>query len=110
MIEEIASGSATSASATLPEIGKKPPTLESRSSARLPTDDALNIEGADDLEARSLPQTSLKLSLEKDLGRVVATIEDKRTGEIIREVPPEELVELAKSMRILVGQLLDRRA
>jgi flagellar protein FlaG len=65
---------------------------------------------ADDLSDAALPAKDLRLSVDRDLERVVARIIDNDSGEVVREVPPEELVELAKTLRSLMGQLLDRRA
>jgi len=52
----------------------------------------------------------VRMRVEADLHRVVARVVDSDTGEVIREVPPEELVELAKRMKALMGAMLDKRA
>lgn len=64
----------------------------------------------DDIGESARPAKDLRLSVDRDLDQVVARVVDSESGEIIREVPPEELVELAKTLRALMGQLLDRRA
>lgn len=64
---------------------------------------------ADDVRDAALPAKDLRLSVDRELDRVVARVVDSESGEVIREVPPEELVELAKTLRALMGQLLDRR-
>lgn len=51
----------------------------------------------------------VRMQVEKDLDRVITRVVDGDTGEVIREVPPDELVELAKRMKAL-GAMLDRRA
>jgi flagellar protein FlaG len=40
---------------------------------------------------------------------VVAKVVDSETGEVVREVPPEELLELARRVTALVGAMFDRR-
>jgi flagellar protein FlaG len=65
---------------------------------------------ADDISDASLPAKDLRLTVDRDLDRVVARVVDSESGEVIREVPPEELVQLAKTLRALMGQLLDKRA
>ena len=58
-------------------------------------------------ETASEPQaTHVKLSVDDELHRVVAHVVDSKSGEVVREIPPEELLELAKALRSL---LIDRR-
>lgn len=65
---------------------------------------------ADDIGESAMPAKDLRLSVDRELDEVVARVVDSESGEVIREVPPEELVKLAKTLRALMGQLLDRRA
>lgn len=51
----------------------------------------------------------VRMQVEENLDRVITRVVDSDTGEVIREVPPDELVELAKRMKAL-GAMLDRRA
>lgn len=51
----------------------------------------------------------LKLSVNRDLERVVAKIVDRDTGEVVREIPPEEMLEMAKRLEEMSGLLLDER-
>lgn len=41
----------------------------------------------------------LSFSIDRDLSRVVVTVTDSATKEVIRKIPPEELIELAKMLR-----------
>lgn len=50
----------------------------------------------------------LRLRVEEDINTVVAKIVNGETDEVIREIPPEELVDAAKKLDVLIGQILDR--
>jgi hypothetical protein len=51
----------------------------------------------------------VKFQVDTQLDRVIAKIVDSETGEVVREVPPEDLVELARRVTALVGAMFDRR-
>jgi flagellar protein FlaG len=50
----------------------------------------------------------LRLRVEEDINTVVAKIVNSETDEVVREIPPEELVDAAKKLDALIGQILDR--
>ena len=52
----------------------------------------------------------LRLRVEDDLDFVVAKVVNSETEEVIREIPPEELVDAAKKLNAIIGQLLDKEA
>jgi len=52
----------------------------------------------------------LRLRVEQDLDLVVAKVVNSETEEVVREIPPEELVDAAKKLNAILGQLLDRVA
>ncbi len=51
----------------------------------------------------------LKIRVDLETGETRVRVIDRHTGEIIREVPPEELVKLEASLARMAGLLLDRR-
>jgi hypothetical protein len=51
----------------------------------------------------------VRFQVDSSLDRVVAKVVDSETGEVVREVPPEELLELARRVTALVGAMFDRR-
>lgn len=61
------------------------------------------------LEERTPRQVDLRLSVDDELGRVIAQVVDGDSGEVIRQVPPEDIIEMAKTFRALNGQVVDRR-
>jgi len=52
---------------------------------------------------------NLKFSVNKESGRVMVTVTDEATGEVIREIPPEEIVRFAEKFDEMVGMIFDKR-
>jgi len=71
------------------------------------TDKLKEKERADALTNRFMNRT-IRLEVDNELHRVIIKLVDKRSGEVIREIPPEELIELAKKMRRIEGIFLDK--
>ncbi len=58
-----------------------------------------------------LRETKLEIEFDEDLGdQMLVKIIDKETDEVVREVPPRELVEFAKRLSEAMGVLLDTLA
>lgn len=62
----------------------------------------------DPLGASLFQSNELRLSVDNELERVIATVVDSKTGEVVRTIPAEELVEAAKRLDAMLGQILDR--
>ncbi len=58
----------------------------------------------------SLFNLETKLVYNKDAGQVVVQVIDKRTNEVVKQIPPEELLEVAKKIHDFVGLLLEKKA
>jgi flagellar protein FlaG len=50
----------------------------------------------------------IHLEVEDDIDMVIVKIIDSETEEVIRQVPPEELVELSKNAKELKGLLISK--
>lgn len=50
---------------------------------------------------------ALSFRFEKDINRVVVKVIDPETGELLREVPPEEVIAALKRLRKTPGALVD---
>ena len=50
----------------------------------------------------------VSFELDKKTGDVVATVFDSKTGEVIRQIPPEEMRKLAQMMQEYKGRILSR--
>jgi len=50
----------------------------------------------------------IQLTVDEESNMVIVKIIDKETNEVIRQVPPEELVKLSRNARDLKGLLIDK--
>ncbi len=53
--------------------------------------------------------TKVSFDVDKDTGRSVVRVLNKETGEIVRQVPPEELLTLVARMRQLSGIIFNKQ-
>jgi len=61
--------------------------------------------------AAVVPQNlRVSLDIDQDTHRVIATITDPETGEVIDQLPPENIVKLAASLRAVLKPVVDRVA
>lgn len=51
----------------------------------------------------------LQFSVHKSSGKVVVTVTDEDTGEVIREIPEKEMLNLAAKLEEMVGLIFDQR-
>lgn len=58
----------------------------------------------------STSSNSLQFSIDDDTGKTLVRVTDIKTGELIRQIPSKELVEIAKSLDRLQGLLLRQKA
>ncbi|MBF0455260.1 MAG: flagellar protein FlaG [Magnetococcales bacterium] len=53
---------------------------------------------------------SLRLSMDRDMKRVVVRVVDEKTDNVIRQIPGERMIDLVKQMRDLEGVLIKATA
>lgn len=53
-------------------------------------------------------QAHIKFSIDSDLGSVIVQVVDTKTDEVIRQIPPEEVVALQKRMTEMRGILFNK--
>ncbi len=63
-----------------------------------------------DLEIKGLRDVNLNFSVNQSSGQIVISVVDKDTGEVIREIPPEVLQDLATRFQESVGLIFDHKA
>lgn len=51
-----------------------------------------------------------KFSVHKATKEIMVKIVDTRTGQVLREIPPEKMLDLAAAMRELLGLVVDKKA
>jgi flagellar protein FlaG len=56
-----------------------------------------------------LPGQRLSFSVDEETGTTVINIIDNETDEVIRQIPPDEILHLKKRMGEIQGLLLDRK-
>ena len=57
---------------------------------------------------RSLSSNELQFSIDKETGVQVVKLTDKETGEVIRQIPSEEMLKIAKSIDAMRGTLVSQ--
>jgi len=86
---------------------KGPPNEEKQASP----DKAVLPEIAKGIEPRisTFKNTGISFSINKDLGKMVVKVIDKDTDEVIRQIPPEEMMRVMARMTEIVGMLMDKK-
>ncbi len=51
---------------------------------------------------------SLQFSVDESVDKIVVKVTDKETGDVIRQIPPEEQLRIASHLRELLGVLLNK--
>lgn len=51
----------------------------------------------------------LRLRVEEDIDLLVGEVVNRETNEVVREIPPEEIVTTAKRLNAILGYFLDRQ-
>lgn len=66
----------------------------------------------DNVKKRIEPAVSneLEFSIDQDTGKTLVRITDNKTGELIRQIPSEELLAIAKSLDRMQGLFLKQKA
>ena len=54
-----------------------------------------------------LSKIALQFRVDEDVDRIVVSVFDRNTETVIRQVPPEEVLDFAKSLNQMVGLLFD---
>jgi flagellar protein FlaG len=50
----------------------------------------------------------LQFTIHEASGEIMVTVRNESTGEVIREIPPSEILNLAAKLEAMVGQLFDK--
>lgn len=58
----------------------------------------------------SLVNNSLEFNVDKDTGMTVVKVIDKNTNDVIRQIPSEEMLAIAKALDTVKGLLLQQKA
>lgn len=53
---------------------------------------------------------SLKFSMHKATGRTMVNVTEQETGELVRQIPPKQILDLAAKINDMIGILFDKKA
>jgi len=51
----------------------------------------------------------LQFSVDKETGRTVVKVIDQETEEVIRQIPPKEMLEIAKALDLIQGMIIRKK-
>ncbi len=54
-------------------------------------------------------ETKVVFRVDEDSGKLVAEIRDYATGDLVRQIPPEEMIRISKAISEYLGMLIDER-
>jgi flagellar protein FlaG len=60
-------------------------------------------------DMKALHRVGLLFSGHEDTGQTVVRVVDKDTGKLIRQIPPQELLDLAAKLEDMMGMLFDKQ-
>ncbi|MES0371366.1 MAG: flagellar protein FlaG [Mariprofundaceae bacterium] len=114
---DVRSSSAAPASAPVvqPTEVKAPPSnevsLKVRQDAekKQPTEQEVQQAVAEASREFSGPNEKIAFGYEKRLNMLIVQVQDRETGEVIREIPPREFIDFRIAMRERIGLLLDKQ-
>lgn len=97
----------SSGTATLPAApqGAPQPAVKVPAAVPEPAQVQKAVEALKQLVEAKAPN-SLAFSIDESTGKTIVTISDAETGEMIRQIPPEEMLEIARSLDKMQGMLL----
>lgn len=67
------------------------------------------VEKLNDVLAENSPRTHSRFRIHEGTGRVMVNLVDTRTDEIIKELPPEKILDLVANIWEMVGIIVDER-
>ena len=91
------------------EAVKREPTPESTVNKKETDEKALQEAVARAREAVAQVDAKLQIEIDKDLHRPVVKVVDSQTGDVIRQIPAEEMLDIAKSLDQVAGLLFKDR-
>jgi flagellar protein FlaG len=62
------------------------------------------------VQIQSISSNSLDFSIDDNSGKTIVRVTDRESGELIRQIPSQEMLEIARSMDRLQGILVKQKA
>lgn len=76
---------------------------------RQPTEQEVQQAVAEANSKFSGPNEKIAFGYEKRLNMLIVQVQDRNTGEVVREIPPREFIDFKVAMRERIGLLLDKQ-
>ena len=98
------------ASQVKPPVSNEP-SLKAQQDAqkRQPTEQEVQQAVAEANSKFSGPNEKIAFGYEKRLNMLIVQVQDRNTGEVVREIPPKEFIDFKVAMRERIGLLLDKQ-
>lgn len=114
-IQPIPNSATISAPGVQATTGAKPVMPESKKAEAQPTEAALSNEQieqtVDEIRRRIEPVAqNLLFTIDKDTGKTIVRLIDSTTKEVLRQIPSEELIAIARSLGKSQSGLIERKA
>ena len=61
-------------------------------------------------QAAEISSSSLSFAVDHDTGKAIVRVTDQTTGQLIRQIPSQEAIDLAKSINQMQGVLFNKKA
>lgn len=95
--------------ATVPPTAVQAPTQGANTGTR-PSNEQVDSAVKAANEFMSTVNNSLQFSIDKDTGTSIVRVIDKNTQELIRQIPSEEMLNIAKALDTITGLLVRQKA
>jgi flagellar protein FlaG len=66
--------------------------------------------GKEGLQSMEYANRALRFSIHEDTQRIMVKVVDVQNDEVIKEIPPEEVLDTVARIREMIGLLVDKRA
>ena len=90
-----------------------PPEVQLQAPPKQPAPDRAQLEQAvKEIKqlVKPMVSNSLDFSIDDSTGKAIVRITDRETGEMIRQIPSQEMLEIARSLDKMQGMLLRQKA
>jgi flagellar protein FlaG len=69
------------------------------------------LEAATDVQRNLnvIHNVDLSFKVHSDSGKIMVTVKDETTGDVIREIPPAEILDLATRLEEMIGLIFDQK-
>jgi uncharacterized FlaG/YvyC family protein len=69
------------------------------------------LEAATDVQKNlnMIHDVDLSFKVHSDSGKIMVTVKDETTGDVIREIPPAEILDLATRLEEMIGLIFDQQ-